>query len=171
MCEHAGQQLHSLFGQLALGDVDAAANETGKHPLGIVARHTVEGHPAVLAISTAQPVVHMERLACHECQPKHLTGVQHIVRVNGLHPLTGDLLFEGAPGEVEPHLVEVIEPPVGPRHPHQGRRVVGQHLEPGFGLIERGLTLRQGLQQVVEAADQRTHLVLALNAQRHDRFV
>jgi hypothetical protein len=46
-----------------------------------------------------------------------------------------------------------------------------KHLEPGFALLERGLTLRQGLQQVIEAADQRTHLVHALNGQRHDRGV
>ena len=101
--------------------------------------------PAVYPGIVAQPVLGLEMPAGPEGVEIGGPAEGHIVRVYPRHPAVAFFLLQGAAGEVEPGLVEIIAARVGPRAPDQRRKGLEQGqveiagaLQVLLGLLESG---------------------------------
>ncbi len=96
-----------LFGQLPFGDVGRRANVTDKRPAHVVSRHTHCHHPAIFAVVTAKPMLHLKRLALLESVLVHIAASLHLVYVERLYPSMSQRRIQPPSGVIEPRLIEI----------------------------------------------------------------
>jgi len=124
--------LQFLLGLLALGDIDAMANEAGELTPAIVARGAFRLHPAIFPVVTAQTVVQTEGLAPFEGGCMGLLKALPIFGMDRFAVAFAQGLVQPLAREIQPGLVEVATPLVPVRGPDQGLARVGQGTEMGF---------------------------------------
>ena len=100
--------LQRFLGLASLVDVHAAADKARECPGLVREGHATVENPTVHAVVTAQPVLHLERLAPVEVIEVMAYAALEVARVDAFGPAVPHLLLERAPGVGEPPLVEVV---------------------------------------------------------------
>src|SRR5262245_47616729 len=114
-----------LFGLLPVRDVSGGADIADEIAIRRMARHALLQNPMIAAVVPAQPVFDLEPLPGIECGLISLVAVLCILRMHALQPASPGFLFQRAPGELEPALVEEFAMLVAVRNPEQHRNGVG----------------------------------------------
>src|SRR5436189_4062792 len=112
------------LGLLSIRDVNARADITKKRTVDIKTRCTTIEHPAILAVLSAQAILHCERLSFVESSLVNRQAVREVLRVNAFGPAVTQFLIQSAASEFQPALIKEIAELVRTRHPdHDGRGI------------------------------------------------
>src|SRR5215470_2773677 len=94
LAAHAGER---LFGQLALGYIDAGTDIALKSAIGAKSGNTNIQHPSILSIGTPEAIFHLEVLPPIESVDVGFQTVCGIVGVDTIHPASPHFLPERVP--------------------------------------------------------------------------
>src|SRR4029077_8974952 len=94
------------LGLLSIRDVNARADITQKPTVDIDPRCTSVEHPAILAVLSAQAILHSERLSFVESILVNRQAVREVLGVNAFGPAVTKFLIEMMTGKFEPAFVE-----------------------------------------------------------------
>src|SRR5579872_2461743 len=117
-------------------DVETTAYIAFKDSVSRVAGHSTVKNPAVLTGVVSHPVFHLKWTASIEITDVDLQATIKVLWMHILCPAIARLLFESAPDEIQPALVEVITKLVGARHPDHDGRSISNHSKTLFAFSQ-----------------------------------
>src|SRR6476620_3674274 len=91
---------------LSIRDVNARADITQKRTVDIEHRCTSVEHPAILAVLSAQAILHSERLPFVESILVNRQAVSEVLGMHCFYPTFAAFLFHCSSSEIEPAFVE-----------------------------------------------------------------
>ena len=121
---------------LAIGDIETGADVAGETAVRSVSGNARVEEPSVHAVGSADPILHLEGLACIECRRVCLPASVHILRVDAFQPAVAEFLLEGPARELQPWAIDEVAQLVRTGPPDQDRSGIRHEAETLFALAQ-----------------------------------